>query len=107
MSRTLLPAHVDHNKCFVAHANRRGEETVNGRALAGSPGNSGIGGPQGDVMEADPKRMWWWRTRRRCGVARGEPTRLPGDGVPTADGDTHPMGTRHLEDLRPELYSWD
>ncbi len=57
MSRTLLPAHVDHNKCFVAHANRRGGERMNGRALAGSPGNSGIGSPHGDVLEADPTGM--------------------------------------------------
>jgi hypothetical protein len=57
VSRTLLPAHVDHNKCFVAHANRRGGERMNGRALAGSPGNSGIGSPHGDVLEADPTGM--------------------------------------------------
>ncbi len=91
VSRTLLPAHATENNCFVAYANRCGEETVNGTAMAGYLGNSVICGPHGDVVVA----------------ARPEPTLLLADCVPSDYGETHPMGTRYLEDLRPELYSWN
>jgi predicted amidohydrolase len=52
ISRPLLPDHAMENSCFVAYANRCGEETVNGQAMAGYPGNSVICGPQG---------IWWRR----------------------------------------------
>ncbi|MEB3156080.1 MAG: carbon-nitrogen hydrolase family protein [Cyanobacteriota bacterium] len=88
VSRTLLPAHAYENQCFVAYANRCGEETVEGRAMAGYLGNSVVCGPHGDVLLA----------------ARPEPTLLVADCVPSDYGDTHPMGTRYLEDLQPDLY---
>jgi predicted amidohydrolase len=90
VSRTLLPAHAMENTCFVAYANRCGEETVNGQAMAGYLGNSVICGPHGDLVVA----------------ARPEPTLLLADCIPSEYGETHPLGTRHLNDLRPELYRW-
>jgi predicted amidohydrolase len=91
VSRTLLPAHAHENNCFVAYVNRCGEETVNGQAMAGYLGNSVICDPHGKVVVA----------------ARAEPTLLLADCVPGEFGETHPLGTRYLRDLRPELYSWD
>jgi predicted amidohydrolase len=90
VSRTLLPAHAYQNDCFVAYANRCGEETVNGTAMAGYLGNSVICGPHGDVVVA----------------ARAEPTLLLADCIHAEYGETHPIGTRYLQDLRPELYTW-
>ena len=87
ISRTLLPAHAFANRCFVAYANRCGEETVNGRPMAAYLGNSLICGPHGDVLVA----------------ARPEPTLLVADCVPSDYGETHPTGTRYLEDLRADL----
>jgi predicted amidohydrolase len=66
------------NTCFVASANRCGEETVNGKAMAGDLGNSVICGPHGDLVVA----------------ARPESTFLLADCVPTDDGETHPLGSR-------------
>ena len=40
-------------------------------------------------------------------AARPEPTLLLADCVPSDYGETHPLGTRYLKDLRPELYCWD
>ena len=91
VSRTLVPAHAFANHCFVAYANRCGEETVKGTAMAGYLGNSVICGPHGDLIVA----------------ARPEPTLLLADCVPTEYGETHPLGTRHLKDLQPQLYSWE
>jgi predicted amidohydrolase len=88
ISRTLVPAHAFENRCFVAYANRCGEETVRGTAMASYLGNSVIVGPHGDVVVA----------------ARAEPTLLLADCVPGDYGETHPIGTRYLADLRPELY---
>ena len=88
VSRTLLPAHALHNRCFVAYVNRCGEETVNGTVMAGYLGNSVVCGPHGDTIVA----------------ARPEPTLLLADCRPGEYGETHPMGTRYLEDRRPELY---
>lgn len=88
VSRTLIPAHAFHNNCFVAYANRCGEETVNGRVMAGYLGNSVIAGPHGDVLAA----------------ARPEPTLLIADCLPSDYGPTHPTGTSYLADRRPELY---
>lgn len=88
ISRTLLPAHAFENRCFVAYANRCGEEMVNGRPMAAYLGNSVICGPHGDVLVA----------------ARPEPTLLLTDCVPGDYGETHPTGTRHLEDLRTDLF---
>ncbi|MEB3304045.1 MAG: carbon-nitrogen hydrolase family protein [Cyanobacteriota bacterium] len=88
ISRTLLPAHAFENRCFVAYANRCGEETVNGRPMASYLGNSVICGPHGDVLVA----------------AKPEPTLLLTDCVPCDYGETHPTGTRHLEDLRTDLF---
>ena len=90
ISRTLIPAHAFENRCFVAYANRCGEETVNGLPMASYLGNSLICGPHGDVLVA----------------ARAEPTLLLADCVPEAYGETHPTGTLYLRDLRPELYDW-
>jgi predicted amidohydrolase len=73
------------NSCFVAYANRCGEETVNGQTVAGYPGNSVICGPHGDLVVAD----------------RPEPALLLADCVPSEYGETHPLGTRCLKDLRP------
>ncbi len=89
ISRTLLPAHAIENRCFVAYVNRCGEETVNGRAMAGYLGNSILWGPHGDLLVA----------------ARDEPTLLLADCLPSHYGETHPTGTRYLEDLRTELLS--
>lgn len=91
VSRNLIPAHAFQNSCFVAYANRCGEETVNGTVMAGYLGNSIICGPHGDVLVA----------------ARPEPTLLLADCVPDEYGPTHPAGTRYHADLRPELYGWD
>ena len=91
ISRTLLPAHAFENHCFVAYANRCGEETVDDIAMAGYLGNSIICGPHGDVLVA----------------ARSEPTLLLADCKAADYGPTHPAGTDYLADLRPELYSWD
>ncbi|WP_216905348.1 carbon-nitrogen hydrolase family protein [Synechococcus sp. CCY 0621] len=88
VSRTLIPAHAFENGCFVAYANRCGEETVNGRVMAAYLGNSLICGPHGDVLAA----------------ARPEPTLLIADCRPGEYGPTHPAATRYHEDLRPELY---
>lgn len=87
VSRTLLPAHAFENRCFIAYANRCGEETVNGRPMAAYLGNSLICGPHGDVLVA----------------ARAEPTLLLADCLPEEYGETHPTGTRYLEDLRADL----
>ncbi|WP_219904447.1 carbon-nitrogen hydrolase family protein [Aphanothece minutissima] len=88
VSRTLIPAHAFQNGCFVAYANRCGEETVNGRVMAAYLGNSVICGPHGDVLAA----------------ARPEPTLLIADCRPGEYGPTHPAATRYHEDLRPDLY---
>ncbi|WP_216900283.1 carbon-nitrogen hydrolase family protein [Synechococcus sp. CCY 9618] len=88
VSRTLLPAHAFENDCFVAYANRCGEETVNGRVMAAYLGNSLICGPHGDLLAA----------------ARPEPTLLIADCLPGEYGPTHPAATRYHEDRRPELY---
>jgi predicted amidohydrolase len=88
VSRTLIPAHAFENGCFVAYANRCGEETVNGRVMAAYLGNSLICGPHGDVLAA----------------ARPEPTLLIADCRPGEYGPTHPAATRYHEDLRPDLY---
>ncbi len=88
VSRTLIPAHAFQNGCFVAYANRCGEETVNGRVMAAYLGNSVICGPHGDLLAA----------------ARPEPTLLIADCRPGEYGPTHPAGTRYHEDLRPEIY---
>jgi predicted amidohydrolase len=90
VSRTLLPAHAYENGCFVAYANRCGEETVNGRAMACYLGNSVVCGPHGDALVA----------------ARPEATLLLADCLPAEYGPTHPLDTRYLADLRPELYVW-
>lgn len=88
VSRTLIPAHAFQNHCFVAYANRCGEETVQGIVKASYLGNSIICGPHGDVLCA----------------ARSEPTLLVADCLLAEYGPTHPMGTSYLEDLRPDLY---
>jgi predicted amidohydrolase len=88
VSRTLLPAHAFENGCFIAYANRCGEETVAGRTMAAYLGNSVIVGPHGDLLAA----------------ARPEPTLLLADCMPGEYGPTHPAGTRYLDDRRPELY---
>jgi predicted amidohydrolase len=89
ISRTLLPAHAFENGCFVAYVNRCGQETVNGLPMAGYLGNSILWGPHGDLLVA----------------ARAEPTLLLADCVPGQYGETHPIGTRYLEDLRADLLS--
>ncbi|MCP9841640.1 carbon-nitrogen hydrolase family protein [Synechococcus sp. J7-Johnson] len=89
VSRTLIPAHAFQNSCFVAYANRCGEETVNGTVMAAYLGNSIICGPHGDVLVA----------------ARGEPTLLLADCIPSEYGLTHPTGTSYHADLRLDLYS--
>ncbi|KEF42185.1 MAG: nitrilase [Cyanobium sp. CACIAM 14] len=88
VSRTLIPAHAFENQCFVAYANRCGEETVHGRVMAAYLGNSIICGPHGDVLVA----------------ARPEPTLLIADCLPGDYGPTHPAGTNYHQDRRPELY---
>ena len=88
VSRTLLPAHAFENDCFIAYANRCGEETVAGRTMAAYLGNSVIVGPHGDLLAA----------------ARAEPTLLLADCIPGEYGPTHPAGTRYHDDRRPELY---
>jgi predicted amidohydrolase len=88
ISRTLLPAHAFENGCFIAYANRCGEETVAGRPMAAYLGNSVIVGPHGDLLAA----------------ARPEPTLLLADCLPGEYGPTHPAGTRYHDDRRPELY---
>ncbi|MFM7269249.1 MAG: carbon-nitrogen hydrolase family protein [Cyanobium sp.] len=90
VSRTLIPAHAFSNACFVAYANRCGEERVNGVVMAAYLGNSIVCGPHGDGLVA----------------ARPEPTLLLADCIPGEYGPTHPAGTRYHADLRPELYSW-
>jgi len=90
ISRTLLPAHAFENRCFVAYVNRCGEETVNGMPMAGYLGNSVLWGPHGDLLVA----------------ARAEPTLLLADCLPSLYGETHPTGTRYLEDVRTDLLSW-
>ncbi|MEB3297513.1 MAG: carbon-nitrogen hydrolase family protein [Cyanobacteriota bacterium] len=88
ISRSLIPAHAIHNHCFVAYANRCGEETVNGKVMASYLGNSLVAGPHGDVLVA----------------ARPEPTLLIADCLPGDYGPFHPAGTRYHQDRRPELY---
>jgi predicted amidohydrolase len=88
VSRTLLPAHAFENDCFIAYANRCGEERVAGRPMAAYLGNSVIVGPHGDLLAA----------------ARAEPTLLLADCLPGEYGPTHPAGSRYLDDRRPELY---
>jgi len=91
VSRTLIPAHAFENDCFVAYANRCGEERVRGTVMAAYLGNSIVCGPHGDVLVA----------------ARPEPTLLLADCIPGEYGPTHPAGTRYHADLRPELYGRD
>jgi predicted amidohydrolase len=91
VSRSLIPAHALHNHCFVAYANRCGEESVSGTVMAAYLGNSIVCGPHGDVLVA----------------ARPEPTLLLADCLPADYGPLHPAGTRYLDDLRPDLYRWD
>ena len=88
VSRTLIPAHAFQNHCFVAYANRCGEESVQGSVKASYLGNSIICGPHGDILCA----------------ARSEPTLLVADCLLADYGPTHPLGTSYLEDLRPDLY---
>jgi len=88
VSRTLLPAHAFENDCFIAYANRCGQERVAGRVMAAYLGNSVIVGPHGDLLVA----------------ATAEPTLLLADCLPGEYGPTHPAGTRYLLDRRPELY---
>ncbi|SBO42217.1 carbon-nitrogen hydrolase family protein [Cyanobium sp. NIES-981] len=88
VSRTLIPANAIQNQCFVAYANRCGEETVNGMAMAAYLGNSVVAGPHGDLLVA----------------ARPRPTLLLADCVPGDYAPLHPAGTRYLDDRRPELY---
>jgi predicted amidohydrolase len=88
VSRSLLPAHAFENDCFIAYANRCGEERVAGRPMAAYLGNSVVVGPHGDLLAA----------------ARCEPTLLLADCLPGEYGPTHPAGTRYQDDLRPELY---
>jgi predicted amidohydrolase len=90
VSRTLLPARAMENTCFVATTNRCGKETLNGQAMAGCLGKRVICGPKGDLV-----------------VAAGHVPTLPlADGIPSQDGATQPLGTRHLNDLQPKLYRW-
>ncbi len=84
MSRTPPRAHASQNHRFFANANRRGEVTVEGQVLAGDLGKSVICGRFGTLLAA----------------ARPEPTLVRSDCVPWDDGETHPMGTRDLKDLR-------
>ncbi|WP_225867148.1 carbon-nitrogen hydrolase family protein [Cyanobium sp. PCC 7001] len=88
VSRSLIPANAIQNDCFVAYANRCGEETVNGRVMAAYLGNSVVAGPHGDLLVA----------------ARPEPTLLVADCVPGDYPPLHPAATRYLDDRRPELY---
>ena len=88
VSRTLLPAHAFENDCFIAYANRCGEERVANRVMAAYLGNSVIVGPHGDLLVA----------------ATAEPTLLLADCLPGEYGPTHPAGSRYLHDRRPELY---
>ncbi|MCT0226321.1 carbon-nitrogen hydrolase family protein [Synechococcus sp. CS-1328] len=88
VSRTLLPAHAFQNRCFVAYANRCGEESVNGQVKAAYLGNSIICGPHGDVLVA----------------ARAEPTLLIADCMPSEYGPTHPENTNYHQDRRADLY---
>jgi predicted amidohydrolase len=88
VSRSLIPANAIQNQCFVAYANRCGEETVNGTVMAAYLGNSVVAGPHGDLLVA----------------ARPEPTLLLADCVPGDYPPLHPAGTRYLDDRRPELY---
>jgi predicted amidohydrolase len=88
VSRNLIPANALHNDCFVAYANRCGEETVSGKVMAAYLGNSMVCGPHGDVLLA----------------ARPEPTLLLTDCIPAEYSPLHPAGTRYHDDLRPELY---
>jgi len=88
VSRTCIPTNAFSNNCFVAYANRCGEERVDGTVMAAYLGNSIICGPHGDVLVA----------------ARPEPTLLLADCIPGDYGPSHPAGTRHLADLRPDLY---
>lgn len=91
VSRTLIPAHAFENHCFVAYANRCGEERVESTVMAAYLGNSIVCGPHGDVLVA----------------ARPEATLLLADCIPAEYGPTHPAGTRYHADLRPDLYRWD
>ena len=88
VSRTLVPAHAFQNRCFVAYANRCGEEHVNGQVKAAYLGNSIICGPHGDILVA----------------ARGEPTLLSADCMPAEYGPTHPENTDYHQDRRTDLY---
>ena len=88
VSRSCIPTNAFSNSCFVAYANRCGEERVEDTVMAGYLGNSIVCGPHGDVLVA----------------ARPEPTLLLADCIPGDYGPSHPAGTRHLDDLRPELY---
>lgn len=88
VSRTLIPANAIQNNCFVAYANRCGEETVNGTVMAGYLGNSIIAGPHGDILAA----------------ARAETTLLIADCCPADYGPYHPANTDYFADRRPELY---
>lgn len=88
VSRTLIVSNAIHNNCFVAYANRCGEETVNGTVMAGYLGNSIVAGPHGDILAA----------------ARQEPTLLIADCCPADYGPLHPANTNYFADRRPELY---
>jgi predicted amidohydrolase len=90
VSRSLVPARGLENHCFVAYANRCGEERVGDSLVGVYLGNSVICGPHGDVLVA----------------ARPEPTLLLADCLPRDYGPYHPGGSRYQDDLRPELYTW-
>ena len=88
VSRSLIVSNAIQNNCFVAYANRCGEETVNGQVMAGYLGNSIVAGPHGDILAA----------------ARHEPTLLIADCCPADYGPLHPDNTDYIADRRPELY---
>jgi 5-aminopentanamidase len=88
VSKTLLPAHAFHNRCFIAYCNRCGHETVKGEVRAAYLGNSIVVDPLGGVVLA----------------ARNEPTLLVADCIPAQFGPSHPEDTRYLGDRRADLY---
>ncbi|MCT0217394.1 carbon-nitrogen hydrolase family protein [Synechococcus sp. CS-1329] len=88
VSRTLLPAHAFSNQCFVAYANRCGEESVDGQVRGAYLGNSVVAAPDGTLLLA----------------ASDEPTLLIADCRPGDYGPSHPEGTTYLSDRRTDLY---
>lgn len=106
----LIKSNAYHNNIFCAYSNRRGVETLDGKAVGGYLGNSCLADPHGNflipVMTLPPKR------EDQPGSGWNDHMLLMADCVPGFYGPTHPetkihdksAATQYINDRRRDLY---